>query len=268
MGGAWIRMCLPSIAPQHLEKFHLSWKPRAIPTHSFEMAGTWNWKKYIVEIILNFSLHLCPRLRNPILLKKMRWETTHRIQQAKIRTALKKLPRYMQDKLLRKKCCSTFTWFLIGKEKASARLIWSYLRPASSKPDSSASHGRSRISRFWQNSGPWIKKLPLNLAVQCQNDLQATLSRYRSRAVCESFLSPASTCDSGITETSLHCYNFCNKVCRLLLTLQLRGRMLEKKILHLVIERHSQTISMFRFHVCRLLSFIFYMSRNRFKTFK
>jgi len=53
-----------------------------------------------------------------------------------------------------------------------------------------------------------LKKLPLNLAVQCQNDLQATLSRYRSRAICESSLSPASTCDSGATETSLHCYNF------------------------------------------------------------
>jgi len=53
-----------------------------------------------------------------------------------------------------------------------------------------------------------LKKLPLNLAVQCQNDLQATLSRYRSRAICESSLSPATTCDSGATETSLHCYNF------------------------------------------------------------
>ena len=107
-----------------------------------------------------------------------------------------------------KKCCCTFIWFLIGKEKASARLIWSYIRPASSKPESSASHGRRRIWRFWQISGPWIKKLPLNLAVQCQNDLHATLSRYRSRAICESSLSPASTCDSGATETSLHCYDF------------------------------------------------------------
>jgi len=53
-----------------------------------------------------------------------------------------------------------------------------------------------------------LKKLPLNLAVQCQNDLQATLSRYHSRAICESSLSPASTCDSGATETSLHSYNF------------------------------------------------------------
>ena len=53
-----------------------------------------------------------------------------------------------------------------------------------------------------------LNKLPLNLAVQCQNDLQATLSRYRFRAFCESSLSPASTCDSGATETSLHCYDF------------------------------------------------------------
>ena len=53
-----------------------------------------------------------------------------------------------------------------------------------------------------------LKKPPLNLAVQCPNDLQAMLSRYRSRAICESSLSPASTCDSGATETTLHCYNF------------------------------------------------------------
>ena len=58
---------------------------------------------YIAEIILNFALHLCPRLRNPSLLNKMRWETAQRIQQAKIKTALKKLPRYLQVKLLREK---------------------------------------------------------------------------------------------------------------------------------------------------------------------
>jgi len=56
-----------------------------------------------------------------------------------------------------------------------------------------------------------LKKLPLNLAIQCQNDLQATLSRYRCRAVCESSLSPASTCDSGATETTLHHYDFLQK---------------------------------------------------------
>jgi len=53
-----------------------------------------------------------------------------------------------------------------------------------------------------------LKNLPLNPAVHCQNDLQATLSRYRSRGICESSLFPAITCDSGATGTPLHCYNF------------------------------------------------------------
>ena len=52
-----------------------------------------------------------------------------------------------------------------------------------------------------------LKNLPLHLTMQCQNDLQATLSRYRSRAVCESSLSPASTCNSEAIETSLHSYD-------------------------------------------------------------
>ena len=84
-----------------------------------------------------------------------------------------------------------------------------------------------------------LKNLPLHLTIQCQNDLQATLSGYRSRAICESSLSPASTCDSEATETSVHCWLLGEeeeeeeeeKKNRLLLTFQPKGRMLEEIVL-------------------------------------
>ena len=48
----------------------------------------------------------------------MRWETTHRIQQAKIKTALKKLPGYLQVKLLREKNAAAPSYgSLSGKRK-------------------------------------------------------------------------------------------------------------------------------------------------------
>ena len=107
-----------------------------------------------------------------------------------------------------KKCCSTFTWFLIGKEKASARLIWTISGLRQVNQSLLQVTEEDEFDAFGRSLALGLKKLPLNLAVQCQNDLQGTLSRYRSRAICESSLSPASTCDSGATETSLHCYNF------------------------------------------------------------
>ena len=85
-----------------------------------------------------------------------------------------------------------------------------------------------------------LKKLPLNLAVQCQNALQATLSRYRSRGICELSV------PSKYLELQKHpciVIIFCNKVCRLLLTLQPRARMLEKKILLLVIETFANNFN-------------------------
>ena len=164
---------------------------------------------YIVEIILNFALHLCPRLRNPSLLKKMRWETTHRIQQAKIRTALKKLPRYLQVKLLRKKNAAPPSHgSLSGKRKRLQDLSEAMSGLRQVNQTLLLVMEEDEFDAFGRSLALGLKKLPLNLAVQCQNDLQATLSRYHSRAICESSLSPASTCDSGATETSLHSYNF------------------------------------------------------------
>ena len=101
---------------------------------------------------MNCALHLCPCLRNPNLLNKIRWETTHRIQHAKIKTVLKKLLRYLQD--------------LSEAISGLCQVNQSLLQVTE----------EDKFDTFGRYLALGLKKLPLHLTVQCQNDLQATLN--------------------------------------------------------------------------------------------